>query len=207
MLSFVANIQEKTLKKELCRKAIHLSSLWIPLIIYIFPKKETVLFLGILLGINLAVEYFCYKKISWARCVYEKLLIKTLRSKETNKSHFFPSGSVYVLSAALACVLLFSKETAAVAMTVMIISDACAAVCGTAFGSRKLHTNKTFEGSAAFFISALCVMILYNFIFALNYVAITACCAATLCELYEDKIKIDDNLSVPLVIGLILTYA
>ncbi len=207
MFSFAANLQERAFKKELYRKAIHISSLWIPAFIYLFPKKETVLFIGILLCANLATEYLCYKKISWIRYVYDKLFLKTLRSKETCKNRFVPSGAAYVLTAALSCALLFTKEIAVIALTIMLVSDACAAVFGKTFGSRKLHAAKSLEGSIVFFISALCVMVLYNSIFALNYAGIIACCAATLCELYDDKIKIDDNLSVPLAIGLILTYA
>ena len=58
-----------------------------------------------------------------------------------------------------------------------------------------------------FFISALSVMMLYNPASALSFAGMAACCAATLCELYDDKIKIDDNFSVPLVVGTIMTYA
>lgn len=207
MLAFVANIREKSLKKELYRKAIHLSSLWIPLFIYLFPRKEAAFFLGTLLGVNLLTEYFCYKKISWARNCYEKFFIQTLRRKETCKKRFVPSGSVYVLTASLACTLLFPKTTAVTALSVMLISDACAAVCGKMFGSRKIHESKTLEGSMTFFISAFFVIIIYNPASALSFAGFAACSAATLCELYDDRIKVDDNLSVPLVIGLILTYA
>lgn len=207
MFSFAVNIQEKALKKELYRKAVHISSLWIPLFVYLFPQKETALFLGALLFVNLATEYLCYKKVPWIRYAYDKLFLKTLRSREIRKNRFVPSGATYVLAAALSCVLFFSKEIAVIALTIMLVSDACAAVFGKTFGYRKLHASKSLEGSVVFFISALCVMVLYNSIFALNYAGIVACCAATLCELYDDKIKIDDNLSVPLVIGMILTYA
>lgn len=207
MISSAVNIHEKSLKKELYRKAIHISSLWIPLVIYCFPKKETAVFLAVLLGINLITEYCCYKKIPWARDLYEKLFVKTLRGKEICKSRFIPSGSVYVLTAALSCVLLFSKEIAVIALTVMLVSDACAAIFGKTFGSRKLYASKSVEGSTIFFVSAFFVMVLYNSVFALNYAGLAACCAATLCELYDEKIKIDDNLSVPLIIGLILSYA
>lgn len=207
MLSFVANIQEKSLKKELYRKAIHISSLWIPLFIHMFSRKESLLVLGILFCINLSAEYFCYKKIAWIRYFYEKLLIKTLRGKEIRKNRFVPSGSVYVLAAAISCVFLFTKEIAAAALSVMLVSDACAAVFGKMFGSRKIHGSKTLEGTIMFFISALSVMMLYNPASALSFAGMAACCAATLCELYDDKIKIDDNFSVPLVVGTIMTYA
>ena len=134
------------------------------------------------------------------------MLIKTLRSKETKKKKFVPSGSVYVLFSALLSTLFFSKEIAIISLTVMLVSDTCAAIFGRLFGSRKLYGQKSLEGTTVFFISALYIMIAYNHLFPTSYAGIIACTLATLCELFESKLKIDDNLSIPLVIGFVLTY-
>ena len=39
----------------------------------------------------------------------------------------------------------------------------------------------------------------------MTYASILAAAVATLAEMFEDKIEIDDNLSVPLFVGIILT--
>ena len=46
---------------------------------------------------------------------------------------------------------------------------------------------------------------LYEPLFHFTYAGVIACLAATAAEVYEDKIEIDDNLSIPLFIGIILT--
>lgn len=206
MLSYVINNSDKNFRHELYRKAIHLSSLWMLLCIYLFPKTFAVILFGCMLAFDFTIEYACYKKIAWARKLFERMLIKTLRSKETKKKRFVPSGSVYVLFAALLSTLLFSKEIAIISLTVMLVSDTCAAIFGRLFGSRKLYGHKSLEGTTVFFISALYIMIAYNHLFPTSYAGIIACTLATLCELFESKLKIDDNLSIPLVIGFVLTY-
>ena len=61
------------------------------------------------------------------------------------------------------------------------------------------------EGTAAFFLSALFINMLYEPVFHFTYAGVLACLAATAAEMYEDKLEIDDNLSIPLFIGTILT--
>ena len=116
-----------------------------------------------------------------------------------------PSGGAYVMLAAIACTLLFPPNIAVVAMTIMLISDTCAALFGKAYGMRYLYKNKSLEGTAAFFISALVIMMLCNFILPVTYASILAAFAATMAEVFEDKLDIDDNFSIPLSVGIILT--
>ena len=103
--------------------------------------------------------------------------------------------------AAIACTLLFPANVAVVALSIMLISDTCAALFGKAYGSRRLYKNKSIEGTAAFFVSALLIMVICNFILPVTYASILAAFA----EMYEDKIEIDDNLSIPLFVGAVLS--
>ena len=112
---------------------------------------------------------------------------------------------MYVLAAAIICTLLFSKPIAAIALTVMLISDTCAALFGKAFGTRNLYKGKSLEGTVAFFLSALFINMLYEPVFHFTYAGVIACTVATLAEMFEDKLEIDDNLSIPLFIGIILS--
>ena len=196
----------KSFRKELYRKLIHLSSLWIPLTIF-FAQQHTaaLLFSVILLG-NGILEYGNFKKWRWARNIFGRLFSRTLRSKESARAHFQFSGSMYVMAAAIICTLGFDKIIAIIAMTVMLISDTCSALFGKAFGTRQIYPHKSLEGTTAFFVSALLINMMFHKLEPFGYDSVIACILATLVEIYEDKTKIDDNLAIPLAVGLTLTF-
>lgn len=197
---------DKSLKKEFYRKAIHLSSLWIPLVIYLAHPGVSVLLFALLLSGDVILEYANYKKYPWARQIFGRLFAKTLRNKETVHLRFQATGSMYVLAAAILCTILFSKPIAVIALSVMLISDTAAALFGKAYGTRRLYKNKSLEGTMAFFMSALLVNMLCAPIFPFNVASVIACLAATLVEMFEDKLEIDDNFSIPLTVGILLTF-
>ena len=196
----------KSIKKEFYRKLIHLSSLWIPSLIFFTDQKIAIAILSIIFFGDAILEYGNYKKWNWARKSFGIIFFKTLRNKELNRNIFQVSGSLYVLFSAILCTFLFSKIIAVIALTVMLISDTCAALFGKAYGTRHLRNNKTLEGTTALFVSSLIIMLLFNPLYPVTYAGILACIAATLAEMYEDKIELDDNLSIPLSIGLILSF-
>ena len=198
--------KDKSFRKELLRKAIHLSSLWIPAAIYFMPKIVLIPILLIILTGNILLEYGNFKRYPWARKSFGVLFFRTLRHKETSREHFQFTGAIYVLVSSLLCLCLFEKTVAAIALTVMLISDSFAALVGRSIGKIKIYKNKTLEGTLAFFISALSINLLFFNLHSFSYTSIIACIIATLAEVYEDKIEIDDNLSVPLLTAIILSY-
>lgn len=194
----------KNLKNEFYRKAVHLSSLWMPLLIYAAPRNFSLtVFCTLFLG-NLVVEYACYRRVSLARRLFEGVFLKTLRCREIRKNRFCPSGSLYLLGAAIITTLLFPKELAVIGMTIVLISDTCAAIFGKMFGTRRLYASKSLEGTVMFFLSALYVMVAFDGMYPLGASGVAACTFAALCELYEKAIRVDDNFSVPLVVCLTL---
>jgi cytidylyltransferase family len=194
----------KNLKKELYRKSIHLSSLWIPLFIYLVHPGVSIVFFSLLFAGNAIIEYGNYKKYPWARRTFGSLFFRMLRNKETTHGKFQVSGSLYVLLAAIACTLLFPQPVAVISLSVMLISDTSAALFGKAYGTRKLYKNKSLEGTVAFFLSALIVNMLCEPIYHFTYAGVIACAAASFAEMFEDKLEVDDNLSIPLVVGTVL---
>ena len=204
MLSF---FKQKSIKKEFYRKSVHLSSLWIPTLMFFMPMHAIIYILALLLVLDLAAEYANYKKYFWFRRMTGKLFSQTLRIKELKRNKFTLSGAFYVLCAALLCCFLFPKNICIIALSIMIVSDACAAIIGKCFGTRKIRKQKSLEGCTAFFVSALVIMLLFNPIFNVRDVSIIACMVATIAELFEDKLRLDDNLSIPLLIGCILYFA
>ncbi len=196
---------QKSIKKEIRRKAVHLSSLWMPYMIYILPGQTAVcLFLFLLIG-DFIFEYGYYKRYHWARKTFGSLFYKTLRNKEITNEKFHPTGSIYVLTAALICSCFFNKYAAIIGLSVMLVADSAAALVGKTYGKIKIYKSKTLEGTLAFFFSAVLVNIILSNLHPFGMYSILACLAATLAELFEDKIKIDDNLSIPLLTAGILS--
>ena len=104
------------------------------------------------------------------------------------------------------CLCFFGKEVAAIALTVMLISDSAAALVGRSVGKIKIYKNKTLEGTLAFFVSAVVINLLFWPLYPFTAGSIVACLVATLAEVYEDKIEIDDNLSVPVFFSVVLNF-
>ena len=198
--------KDKSFKKELLRKAIHLSSLWIPAAIYFMPKFVLIPILMIILTGNIILEYGNFKKYSWARKSFGVLFFRTLRNKEMSRENFQFTGAIYVLTSAILCLCFFGKEVACIALTVMLICDSVAALVGRSVGKVKIHNNKSLEGTMAFFVTAVIINLLFWPIYPFTIKSLVACLVATLAELYEDKIEIDDNLSVPMFFSVVLTW-
>lgn len=193
----------KSLQTELYRKAVHLSSLWMPLLILKTEQNTGItLFLFLFLG-ELAAEYAAYKKTPLAGSLFRRMFFKTLRPKEIISAKFVPSGATYVLAAALICSVCFTKTAAAAALAVMLVSDTCAALTGKFFGSFRFANGKSAEGTSAFFISALAVLAAVAPACPLPALVIAAGLATTV-EFFEANLKIDDNFSIPLTTGFVL---
>lgn len=195
----------KDYRHEVYRKGIHLSSLWIPAVIYFGGTLVASSIFLLLIAGELLLEYGNYKKWRWARILFSLPFLPILRNSERQHKHFTVTGGVYVLASSLVCTLLFSNIVAAISLTVMLISDTLAALVGKAVGQRKIYKNKSLEGSVAFFMSALIIMMLFNPLRTFTYASVIACFAAMFMELFEQWFELDDNFSVPLVIGIVLT--
>jgi dolichol kinase len=109
-----------------------------------------------------------------------------------------------VILSALLCVLLFPKLITVTAFTILIISDASSALFGRAFGKHKF-LDKSLEGSLAFVVSGWIVIALVPK--ALNHPAeyIAGAIGAVVGGIVEAasvRLRLDDNLSVPVSIGI-----
>lgn len=196
-------LKSKSLKTEIYRKAIHLSSLWMPLLMLLCNRNFCIVLFAVLLAMNFIVEYASYKRISFIGNVFRKLFIKTLRNKEINRTIFIPSGSIYILSAALIVSVCFSAKAAATAMCIALIADSGAALVGKRFGTYRFSNGKSLEGTLTFYICTIPIIIFFFPNASLFLICFTAILATT-AEFFENQIGIDDNLSVPLVSGFLL---
>ena len=196
-------LKSKSLKTELYRKAVHLSSLWMPVFIMTMPRNWSIILFSFFLIVNFLMEYASYQKTAIIGSLFRKMFIKTLRNREISHSHFTPSGSIYILAAALTVSVCFTPKAAATAMCIVLISDTCAALFGKFCGTFRFYNGKSFEGTFAFILSAY--FVIYFFFPAISsfFICFIAFISAAT-EFFEKEIGVDDNFSIPLVSGFFL---
>ncbi len=191
---------EESYATEVVRKAIHLSSLAIP-VVYYFISRSTAL--SILVPLTLAFGLSDIARLLHPPTgrLYEKYIGFLLRNHERNDRGRRLNGATYVLLSATLCVFLFPKVIVITAFGIMIISDSSAALIGRKFG-RHPFLGKSFEGTAAFFISALAVVAVAPKVHYLPTEYLIGVGAALLGAVVEAfPIAVDDNLTIPVSIG------
>jgi dolichol kinase len=190
-------------KAEVIRKAIHLCSLSIPIIYYFISRTQALLLLVPMTLLFLGVDLLRHHHAPTAKIFY-RTFGGLLRKHEHDEKVKRLSGATHVLISATLCVLVFPKLITITAFAILIISDSAAALIGRRFGSRKF-LNKSLEGSAAFFISALIVIAATPKISTgagEYFIAAAAAAIGTVIEAMS--VKIDDNLSIPISIGVMM---
>jgi dolichol kinase len=182
---------------EIKRKIVHLGTLIIPFG-YAMTSEETVL-------LFLVPFFLCYLLVDLLRHYHSGMaflfrkyfLGKVLREEERGTL----MGSTYFLFSTLLVILLFPKPIAITSLLILILSDTAAALVGKGIGKRSIF-GKTLEGSLAFFFSSLLIVWLYP---NLNrFWGSLAALGATVIEVLP--IKVDDNLTIPLVAGAIMFF-
>lgn len=200
----VEKYDEVPFSQELWRKAFHLVSLSIP-VIYTFVTREFALIvLSIITSIAIIIDLLI-KRENIIREIIFKIFGKLFRKYE--KNGFVLNGATWILISAFLNILLFPKVFTVVSFYVLVISDATSALIGKRFGKTRF-INKSFEGSFAFLLSGIIVVIVFGlftgapisfFIFAILGVIL-----ATVVEASSALLHVDDNLGVPFAISLIL---
>lgn len=127
-----------------------------------------------------------------------------LRRHELDDTRKRLNGASNVLISASLCVLLLPKIIAINAFAILIISDTTSALVGRRFGRHRFF-GKSLEGSTAFFISAVAVVLVAPKVSSLSYEYVIGIIAAAVGTVVEAlPIRIDDNLSIPIGIGFTL---
>ena len=183
------NLLTHDLIHELKRKTVHLTSIVIVLVYYMFGQPAIMSMLMVYLIVILVLEYFrleCGKKLP--------IVHQLFRAKEADRigGHvFFAIGCIIAISA-------FSKDIASAAILMTTFGDASAAIFGKVFGKTWIPglKNRAVEGCVAEFI----VNVVIGLIFLPGWVVIVVMAGtATVVETLADKL--DDNLLIPVFSG------
>lgn len=196
-----AGSQHVSFRFELLRKGIHMMSLSIP-VGYFFITQQ--LALAILIPLTLAFVIVDLLRSSHAPTyrLYRRIFGRMLRPHEQTLKKKTLNGASWVLISATVCVLVFPKVIAITAFAILIISDTTAALVGRKFGTRKFN-DKTLEGSTAFVISAIAVILLtpkVQYLVSEYIIAIVSAVIGALAEVFSFDI-IDDNFAIPVATG------
>lgn len=188
---------------ELIRKSIHLCSLAIPVIYYSISREAALYILVPMAAAFFLADIGRYASASFGGWYY-RTFGRLLRRHEQDESARRLTGATNILLSAVACVALFPKIITVNAFAILIISDTTSALFGRRFGKRPF-LNKSLEGTLAFFVSAVAVILVAPKVegSTLEYgLWIAGAFAGALAEAAISHV--DDNISVPLAIGLVM---
>ena len=183
---------------EYFRKAIHLFNLVIPLSYWaLFPNKnDFALIVFALTSLFILIDLLRMKSLL-IKNIFTNVFGKMLRDHEL-KGQF--TGATWVMIGSFFTILVFSKNIAIISLIFMSLGDTFAALVGRKYGKISLF-NKTLEG----FVGGLLPCIIASFYFDILPLHITLMGAFTAMVSEILPIPIDDNFSIPLLSGTVMT--
>jgi len=178
---------------EFWRKTVHLVfGLLISLLIWSVPRDITIILLGAgLLGglwfIDLAM-----------RGIQVPLISHLLLHLE--RDGVFPGkGAFFFVFSSLVTVILFPSYIAAISVLVLSVLDGTATLIGLRYGRIRIINHKSIEGSGgAILVTFLVLLCVMN--------PIQALIISLIAGIVELASPVDDNLVIPLVVALLMTY-
>ena len=132
------------MKRELARKAIHVSSTAVPLLVWLLPRPVAIALLVPVAVLALAIDLARHR----IRPFRYHFLRRTRTMLRHHERHGLAGATWMALSYA-AAVVLFPKPVAVAAMLFNGLGDAAAALVGKRWGRRRTAWGKSWEGFAA----------------------------------------------------------
>ena len=198
--SFHRVIEKTNMKTKPWRRLWHLlGGSFFPILAFFVPKEVLLIILAVMTEVFAAWEIVRLDNAKVNKWMTSHLGV-ILKEEERVR----PIGTTYFLIASLAVFLCFDKYVSITSLLFVSIGDLMATIIGEKYG-RQVLFNKTLEGSLACLVSCLLIGMLMTRIsptIALS-VAVVGAVSATIVELLP--IPIDDNLTVPLISGGIMT--
>lgn len=195
------------LRHEVYRKIMHfIACFTIAHIVYLpnyFASLALIITAAIISLIDLVRIFLPHRsKISWM--LGRLHLNKLFRAHE----HHHLTGLTYIMISALICFFLFPLRIFLLAFMTLATADSCAGLVGLRYGRHKIG-DKSLEGSLTFFFISITVVILYMIFWnqGIDFLmsGIAASSIVTMIELKTKNIRLDDNLSIPLVYSSVFT--
>ena len=179
---------------EIFRKITHLGAISIPVIYYFFGDV-IIYYLAAAFVFSLIIDmirFYGGKKSKTFIVRYLGIMIRRHESKDF-------TGATYILASSIIAIFIFQKPIAVTSIAFVVVGDTAGAIIGRIWGKVK-YKSKSLEGSIGFFMACTAVaLIVPELPF---WVKIAGAFVATITEAFT--VKIDDNLTVPLISGLVM---
>jgi len=169
-------------------------------LVYLFSSKKFIIDVLLFFIIFLLIlEWVRFKNKIFNEKIFN-LFSSYLREREKTT---ISSTTIFFISMIIT-IILFKKEIAIVSLSFLIFADSTSAIFGYYFGKKPILTDKTLEGSIVFFLTCITIGTIFKSLgFSLNWLVIFASSlSASVVELFS---YIDDNISVPIVSGLVIS--
>ena len=171
------------IRRELARKAFHVASVVLPLLVWVAPRWLSLAVLLPAAAVALGVDW---TRLRWRAPRYWFLRYTRRMLRHHERRGF--AGATYMAVAYAAAVLLFPRPVAVLAMLFNGLGDAAAALVGRRYGRRRTAWGKSWEGFAA-------------------GLAVDLAVAAAVATLEFLDLPVDDNLRVTLGGGAVAWLA
>ena len=193
----------KDLDFEIRRKLFHLCALIFPFIYLFLSKVSMCIFMTFITVLVYYIDTYKHQN-ERIKAFVEKYFARLLREQEKEQG-VLRSGASYMFAGLLLSCLLFSKGLAINSWLVLIVSDSVAAIVGMKFGTRQIYHDKTFEGTGAFFLSAVLVSVM-SYFWVPHYtgfaVIVISCLITSFVEFLSTDLQVNDNFAIPLTYGV-----
>ncbi len=191
-------------KKEILRQLVHFSGV---LVFFIPEAWDQVTFGSILLSISIAV-YVIAKSLEDLKKKAKKKIVKfavsgtykIINLAERKKDFTFRGAVMFFIGVGMT-LIIFPRDIAFMSILALAAGDSASTIVGIHLGSHKIWFNKKKSWEGAFASFAAITIFGSLFMFRADIVLVTAL-VGTMVELYSRKI--DDNISIPLMTGIIL---
>lgn len=189
-----SSVAQLDYRGEVWRKLLHLFAMVMPIGYYLAPKWMSLTAIASAFLFSLLADVCRFRKWEIQR-YWTPITDYIVRPKEAEKF----TGATHILFSGFACLLLFDLPAAAFGMSTIILGDTAAALVGRKWGRHKYnHADRSWEGSLAFLAASLLAAFVVPGLPL--WIGVVGSIIATLVEAFSNQI--DDNLSVPLVVGL-----
>jgi dolichol kinase len=193
----VQNTDNLKISTEIIRKLIHFGCSIFPILYLYLLNREQIVIICVSITVLFGVAELIRYKTEWGNTLFRKIFYPLLREGEKGQNL---TGATYLFLSVTVTFLIFEKHIAIPAVLILTVADSLAAIVGKIFGTHEIG-NKSWEGSATFFIISFILLNIFIPGFTL-YMLIVAL-VVSLVELLP--IPPGDNIWITLTAGIMLS--
>jgi dolichol kinase len=189
------------MSNELPRQLVHLSGIVFIILAQFMRRETTILWFALITFFFLLYSWYVRSQEKKLKNFIGRMESKfrdfTLKFERKDANPF--SGALFFYLGCTIAFLVFPFSIASAAGAMLAVGDSLSTLVGRKFGRHKIG-SKTLEGAFACFAGSLAA----GMFFVAPHIAVIGAAAAALAELIP---RIDDNLTIPIVAGLVMFLA